>query len=233
MKPIEQRLQETEEKLTHLEARQDQIATNAFSIGPHGEVNETLTGFLEAHGIQLVDGVIALNQGAGNGDAIQWKEGEQVREEIIGTNNAGEHELLLRAFPEDPAAQLLMRSDSEGNAALLAGSADFAIREDGERSSFPRTTGAPRKTLIEFGIGKCFFNAGSETSLNYAIPLSGEAGENAYYFATAIVPPGVACYANIINPTLKGAEVFLKSTYPEGGPGPGNIPIYWLAILEG
>jgi hypothetical protein len=50
---LEERLHTLEQEVEHLRARQDQLTPNAFSLNSTGQIEEKLTGHLEASGIEL------------------------------------------------------------------------------------------------------------------------------------------------------------------------------------
>lgn len=131
----------------------DQLSSNAYSLNEKGELEEVLSGKLEAKGVIFQEGEFETTASA----SIVWVEDGQVMERIVGSANPVDktHTLTLATLEPSIAELHLTGSDEpeENEATLSIGSTGRLLLNGAGESSFLQIAGltGPRKLQINVG----------------------------------------------------------------------------------
>lgn len=156
---VDERLAALEQKVAELEAAQgDQLTPGAFSLNAAGELEEILTGKLQARGIIIPEGT-AGEEGVVFNELIWQDLGGTIQELITGfvIPAEGQHNLALQAGAGGSThlAGLNVRGGAPGaeqpRVDARAGLASATIIENGGKSSFLLLAGGPASRRIAFG----------------------------------------------------------------------------------
>lgn len=223
---LRQRVEELEQNTAA-----DQLVPGVFAINARGEVEEKLSGKVEAKGILFNLAIEEL--GGEELSQIEWLEASEIAITILGARPVGKaaRSLRLSAFPFSPGgpgAQLVIQTDKEPAEAFLraiAGShAAIVIGDDGS-SSFLQLTDV-ETVAIAFGVTVVpFVNA--ETMSIEKIPCGLPSGRAAGLILTSISTPGANFFAQVGNTEDGKFNLKLTST---SGKVTLNPTVTWAAF---
>jgi hypothetical protein len=228
LQQIETRLQELERTI-----QRDQLASNAFSLNAKGELEETLSGKLEAKGVIFQEGQLVSEADA----ALEWVNGGVVMERITGSTDPAEHShtLTLSALaPAVAALRLIGAEDPELNqvGVSVGSTGRLLLDANGDSNWLQLGPGVNAQWCIYAGLAETTFAGGTQEvgPLEVTVPFEGPE-KGAYWFACGLgTPSGVdRVQASILNGSPTAAEIV--GWCPEGEPGAGvKARFYWLAI---
>jgi hypothetical protein len=172
-RPAPTTLEELAARVEAIEDLQDQINPNILSLGPKGEVNATLTGFLKAHGIQLQE-----SKGAGFPESeIVWQYEAATGAFVRAYRQAGSNRIDVATLSPDLSKQALIALEAsntfESVIASCTGAALRTIVDSEGRSHFMQVGGVPQRRKIFEGTGVVEWGGASEESNPTTITVPG------------------------------------------------------------
>lgn len=225
---LEERIAELERQVAKLEGEQDQITPNAYSIGPKGEVNETLTGFLNARGISFPPTTAPAPNAS-----IAWEDGKGGDAAEISSWALG-GATHLSMFSNGPWGEAILASYQIAAEAQLYAYVNFhlaVILDQEGRSSFPQLdAGFGNKVRLAFGYANVNYAGGTEDSEIVLVNLPRPAESNVYYFTQPEQSYGNSRLGMIVDGQLDHFELYVHSVVGEPPAGTKEV-CWWLAVL--
>jgi hypothetical protein len=241
---LERRLEEAEGQIQKLEGPQDSITSNAFAIGPAGQIEENLTGKLTAEGI-------IFEQGSKIGEGGIVQPGSEEKSEIVWSEEGGGAVASITSFnfaakpPGTKASSQLQALISKGaveagieavlhtnpivgQAVIAAAGATGApdtvtlISSVGGSSFVQLGAGLPAKVVLTYGEGEIEWAAKGKTSKNLKIAT----GLTILHIPMAFSRAGSVNFGVFV----EGAEISTTAEADVELAAGSRVPFYWAAL---
>lgn len=214
----------------------DQLNPNAFFINAEGQIEERLTGKLEAQGITFSEVRIFSPTPTSR---ITW--GTPARptlESITGYlkpavgEEPEEHRLDLQAVGTPAGAFLYLASILPASAKVSAECREAAVQilDEKSRSSFLQLAGTPEKVLLQWGTGELEWPGASENSniLTINLPFAATAGARVW-----LTPNFAALGFYVVGSQgIAANQLKVSGTQPGKAPAAGSKAAFNYLILS-
>lgn len=229
MSTVDQRLQALEKQVEKLMGHQDQITPNAFAINSKGQIEEKLTGTLEALGIKFKP---ATEKGVAT-SSITWgtDEGTDAAIEGYTEDNRGALVLLSGVPPLTTDYSRLQLAPNSVVVNVISGGeqTDKQIIDDEGNSSFLQLTGNEPQQL-QINIGQEGFSW--QENPQYVEVEHGLGRTPQFAIATLITGGSIFTSVQFIGPAAldETTVTFLWECVSETSPVGGDSEYQWVAI---